>query len=441
MDNRLKTPYAESLDFSFQHQLPGGFTFEEAYVGRLGHHLLQQLDLAEPVDYKDPSGGGDYFSAARILSAEVDAAPFGTFNGGTQKVNNNIAAIPFFEDVFPYMKNTDYIGESATQAVFNNAWAPQRYTNGETLALALLDVFGVFPGSPNSAPGAPNSTFWTDQFSSLYAWDTIGNSSYNALQFTLRHPASHGLTTDFSYTFSKSLDIGSETERNSQLNTSLDSGYTNFAIQNTWNPKLNRGPSDFDTHSLFTGDWVYALPIGRGRPWLGGANHITDALIGGWQIAGLTRWTSGLPYTLESPAYPTNYNNPAFSIQVAPFQQKKQFIAGEPHALSPAVSSAIGNGIYYGNPIRLPYAGEAGQRNNYRGDGYFDIDSSVSKSWKLGELATLKFAAEAYNLTNSSRFDVSLSGLTANTASPLLGIYYATLSTYRRMQFGLRVDF
>ena len=441
MDNRLKTPYAESYDFSFQHQLPGGFTFEEAYVGRLGHHLLQQLDLAEPVDYKDPSGGGDYFSAARLLSAEVDAAPFGTFNGGTQKVNNNIAAIPFFENVFPYMKNTDYIGESATQAVFNNAWAPQRYTNGETLALAILDVFGIFPGSPNSAPGAPSSTFWTDQFSSLYAWDTIGNSSYNALQFTLRHPASHGLTTDFSYTFSKSLDIGSETERNSQLNTSLDSGYTNFAIQNTWNPKLNRGPSDFDTHSLFTGDWVYALPIGRGRSWLGGANHITDALIGGWQIAGLTRWTSGLPYTLESPAYPTNYNNPAFSIQVAPFQQKKQFIAGVPHALSPAVSSAIGNGIYYGNPIRLPYAGEAGQRNNYRGDGYFDIDSSVSKSWKLGELATLKFAAEAYNLTNSSRFDVSLSGLTANTASPLLGIYYATLSTYRRMQFGLRVDF
>jgi hypothetical protein len=43
--------------------------------------------------------------------------------------------------------------------------------------------------------------------------DSIGNSSYNALQFTLRHPASHGLTVDVSYTFSKSLDLGSETER------------------------------------------------------------------------------------------------------------------------------------------------------------------------------------------------------------------------------------
>jgi hypothetical protein len=331
--------------------------------------------------------------------------------------------------------------QSATQAIFNNAWAPQRYTNGETLALAILDVFGVFPGNPNSGPGAASSTFWTDQFSSLYAWDTIGSSSYNALQFTIRHPASHGLTIDFSYTFSKLLDIGSETERNSQLNTTLDDGYTNFAIQNTWNPKLNKAPSDFDTHSLFTGDWVYALPIGSGKAWLGGANHLTEALIGGWQIAGLARWTSGLPYTIESPAYPTNYNNPAFSFQVAPLPQKKQFIAGVPHAFSPAVTSAIGSGIYFGSPIRLPYAGEAGSRNNYRGDGYFDIDSSVSKSWKLGELATLKFAAEAYNLTNSSRFDVRLSGLTADTASPVLGTYYATLSTYRRMQFGLRADF
>jgi hypothetical protein len=439
MDNRLKTPYAESYNFSFQHQLRGGFTMEEDYVGRLGHHLLQQLDLAEPVDYVDPSGGGDYFSAARILSKEVDAAP--SFGANGVKVNNNVAAIPYFENVFPYMKGTDYIGESATQAIFNNAWAPQRYTNGETLALAILDVFGIFPGSPNTGPGSPQSTFWTDQFSSLYAWDTIGNSSYNALQFTLRHPASHGLTTDFSYTFSKSLDLGSETERNSQLNTSLDDGYTNFAIQNTWNPKLNKAPSDFDTHSLFTGDWVYALPVGRGKALASGANRITDAVIGGWQWAGLARWTSGLPFTIESPAYPSNYNNPAFSFQTAPIKLKKQYEGGVPHVLDPATTAAIGNGIYFGSPIRLPYAGEAGSRNNYRGDGYFDIDSSLTKNWKLGDLATLKFAAEAYNVTNSARFDVSLAGLTADTASPVLGTYYSTLSTYRRMQFGLRVDF
>jgi Carboxypeptidase regulatory-like domain/TonB dependent receptor len=436
IDNHLKTPYAEAYNLSFQHEFPGGFTFEEAYVGRLGRHLLQELDLAEPVDYVDPNGGGEYFAAAKILSKEVDAAPFGVepygvFAGSTQKVNNNIAAIPFFENVFPYMKNADYPGESATQATFNNWWSSQRYTNGETLAIAVMDFY--------NNPGTPR--FWSNQFSSLYALDSIGTSSYNALQFTLRHPASHGLTIDVSYTFSKSLDLGSETERASALGNT-DNAYTNFAIQNTWNPKLNKGPSDFDTHSLVTTDWVYALPVGRGKAALSDSNRLVDALIGGWQWAGLARVTSGLPFTLEDPAFPTNYDNPGFTIQTAPIKTKKQFVAGIPHIFDAATTSAIGNGIHFGGPpIRLPYAGEAGQRNNYRGDGYFDIDSSLTKSWGIGDWAKLKFAAEAYNITNSVRFDVSPVGLTAATASPALGTYNTPLSTYRRMQFGLRLDF
>jgi len=65
----------------------------------------------------------------------------------------------------------------------------------------------------------------------------------------------------------------------------------------------------------------------------------------------------------------------------------------------------------------------------------------VSKSWKMGDFASLKFAAEAYNITNSVRFDTSLNGLVGSSASPNLGTYAAPLSTYRRMQFGLRVDF
>lgn len=444
IDNHLKTPYAEAFNVSFQRELPGGFSFEEAYVGRLGHHLLQELDLAEPVDYVDPGGTGDYYSAARILSQEVDAAPFGVeqygiFAGNTQKVNNNVASIPYFESVFPYMKNQDYQGESATQAIFNNAWSPERYTNGETLSLAFLDVFGIFPGSPFNG-GPSQSTFWSSQFSSLYSLSSIGNSSYNALQFTLRHPASHGLTVDVSYTFSKSLDYGSETER-SNIFSDVDDAYTNFAIQNTWNPKLNKGVSDFDTHSMVTTDWVYQLPVGRGKAALAGINQFADAFIGGWQWAGLSRWTSGLPFTLESPAFPTNYDNPAMTFNVGNVRTHRNIVNGIPHVFDATTAAAIGNGIYFGNPIRLPYAGEAGSRNTFRGDGYFDIDSAVTKTWRVGDWAQVKFAAEAYNITNSVRFDTSPNGLVAATGSPTLGTYDAPLSTYRRMQFSLRVDF
>ena len=55
--------------------------------------------------------------------------------------------------------------------------------------------------------------------------------------------------------------------------------------------------------------------------------------------------------------------------------------------------------------MRLPYPGEAGMRNKFRGDGVFDIDSSLAKSWNLGERARMKFAWEVFNVTNSVRFD------------------------------------
>jgi hypothetical protein len=179
--------------------------------------------------------------------------------------------------------------------------------------------------------------------------------------------------------------------------------------------------------------------VGRGKSLLGDTNRVADALIGGWQWAGLGRWTSGLPFTLLSPAFPTNWDLQAYGVETGAVKLRKHLVNGIPQIFDNP--SAISNGIYTGNPVRLAYPGEAGQRNNYRGDGYFDLDSSLTKSWNLGDWARLKFAAEAYNLTNSARFDVSPVGLNGQTASGTLGSYGATLSTYRRMQFSLRMDF
>ena len=81
-------------------------------------------------------------------------------------------------------------------------------------------------------------------------------SYYNAAQLTLRHPMKNGLTMDFSYTFSKSIDMGSDAERSQ---TSYG------AIQNVWNPSLSRGLSDFDTKHLITVDWSMNLPLGAGK--------------------------------------------------------------------------------------------------------------------------------------------------------------------------------
>jgi hypothetical protein len=422
IDNHLKTPYSESFDLSFQRLLPGGFTFEMAYVGRLGRHLMQQLDLAEPTNLVDPNGGGDYFSAGTQLSKIVDA------NGGDP--NAVVQPIKYFEDVFPQLAGN---GASATQNIYTNEWAPYRYSLGETTSLADLDFFCVYT--------CPQGTrFYQSQFSSLYAWSSIGTSSYHAGQFILRHPASHGLQFDFSYTWSKSLDMGSDTQRA----TEIGSNGAESEILNSWKPKLNKSPSDFDIRHLVTVDAVYKLPFGRGR-WLGsGANRFTDAFIGGWQLSGLSRVTSGLPFSVYAPGWATNWQIESYGVQTAPVKIRKHIDAnGAPQVFDNP--DAINAGVTGPDtPIRLPFPGEAGQRNNFRGDGYFDIDSSLSKTWTLFHENTLGFAWDVFNVTNSVRFDTngnSKNGLNEQLTSGTLGVYSGTLSAPRVMQFSLRYAF
>jgi hypothetical protein len=443
IDSKLKTPYSESFDLSVQRELPGGFTLEAAYVGRLGRHLLQSLDLAEPTDFVDPGGGGDYYAAGSQLSKLVDANggySLSAVNGCNCNQYAQVPAIPYFENMFPWMANYDYSGESATQAIYSDEWNPSRANLGATTALIDLDLFcgtafqNPYSGGYNGYPCPANFTsrFWQYQFASLFSLSTMGMSYYNAGQLTLRHPMSHGLQMDVSYTMSQSIDEGSDTERNPAL-------VGNFSIiYNTWKPGLNRGPSDFDTRHLLTVDYVYQLPFGRGKMLLGNTNKIADSLIGGWQMSGILRSTSGLPFSFSEPGYTTNWTYGSLGVVTAPVKMRRHFDGnGNPQFFDN--SDAINNGVLTGSPIRLPYPGEAGQRNNFRGDGYFDLDSGVSKSWKLAEFGNLKFAWEVYNVTNTVRFDPAT--INSQLTEGNLGVATALLTTPRRMQFSLRYDF
>ena len=423
IDNDIKTPYSYGLDFSIQQELPGGFVFETNYVGRLGRHLMQQIDLAEPANYVDPKGGGDYFTAADQLSKFTDE------NGDDP--NATVPTIQYFEDVFG-TSNPPPAGESETQSIYTNFWSYYRDGAGETSAIYDLDLY------PNGGSNPPLWDFFQSQFSSLYAWSSIGTSSYHALQFTLRHPASHGLTTDVSYTFSKSLDMGSGAERANEFSSDSFGG---AGIQNSWNPKLNKGPSDFDIRNLVTIDAVYQLPFGRGKAILGGANRVVDSIIGGWQLSGLSRWASPLPFSVLEPGWSTNWQLEGQGVVTGKVQVKKHIVDGVPQVFAGNTANTINNGIVNGNPIRLPYPGEAGQRNNFRGDGYLDVDSALAKTWDLHEELKLKFAAEVYNIANTVRFDDSPLNLNGGLTSGTFGAYGGMLSTYRRMQFGLRLDF
>jgi len=87
--------------------------------------------------------------------------------------------------------------------------------------------------------------------------------------------------------------------------------------------------------------------------------------------------------------------------------------------------------------------GEVGIRNQLRGDGYFNIDLSVSKAWRVPH-GSLTFRWDTFNLTNAVNFDTATLQMAPN--QPGFGRYNGTLATCdgragRCMQFGLNYQF
>ena len=196
IDGQIKTPYSIAADFSVQRQVGKGWTFEAAYVGRFGRHLLQQRDLAAGTDLVDPKSGMDYYTAATLMSKF--ALAHGEDPGAT------ISPIPYFEDLFPTAAaggfsatQNIYTGGSPTNSIGSSfSWAnrPGREV-GAPFRLGLicssLANGGVTPDCSPSLGGLGTPVpYWDPQFSSLFAWSSLGTSSYNAGQLLLRHPMS-----------------------------------------------------------------------------------------------------------------------------------------------------------------------------------------------------------------------------------------------------------
>jgi len=419
LDDHLQTPYSHVFNLSVQRELPGGFTFEANYVGRLGRHLLQQIDMAQPLDLVDSKSGMDYYTAATMMSQFVD-------QGRTQ-----VPTIAYWENLFPGAAGASgggAEGSSATQNIYDNEWQFAR--GNETAALYDLDVLCTM-GCPNGQPGR----YWPLQYSSLFVTSSNGTSSYNAGQFVLRHPMKRNVQIDLSYTYSRSLDLGSDSESN-PTNVLLPNGNAaNFGmIIDAWNPRKNYAVSDFNTTHLLTADWVLKLPVGRGQHFAGNANRFVDAAIGGWDLSGIARVSSGLPFAIsEGLGWGTNWEWSSSMVQTGPVKMRKhQDANGSPQAFDDPIAARAN--------MRSAYPGEPGQRNKYYGDGYFDIDLGLHKAVHFSDRYLLSLAGEVFNLTNSARFDVHQMD-TTSTDGTQMGVYSATLTQYRRVQVSARFQF
>jgi hypothetical protein len=240
------------------------------------------------------------------------------------------------------------------------------------------------------------------------------------------------------YTYSKSLDENSSAERVNEYEngTGIGSGsavaYSGQVI-NSWDKKGLYGPSDYDTTHQLNANWVYDLPLGRGKRLGGGWNTFEDTLFGGWKFSGLTRWTSGYPFSISTYAFGTNYEQDGRAVLLGAAPKTGGSIAdGVPNVFSAGTAAA--------SAFRYAYPGESGQRNNLRGPGYFGADMSLAKVWQLSESQGLRFSWDVFNVTNAVRFDVGtlnqylLYGTT-------LGDFTETLTKPRVMQFGVRYSF
>jgi hypothetical protein len=437
MDQGLKTPYSYAIDFSVGRDLGHDLTLEVAYVGRLSHRLLSQEDVAAPLDLVDPATHIDYFTAAQALAKLYrQGVPVTSITpavvGKTAQYWADIIA-PSADGYATISGCGDPNVNTPLQAAYILFSC---FSGNETTAIQALDQgFGLsdpVTGNPIYATTGPN-TFIDPQFAALYAWRSIGTAAYNGLQVTLRKHMTHGLQFDFNYTYSKSIDISSDANR-------IDSeGGLGSQVINPWNPQALRGPSDFDLRHQVNANWVAELPFGKGRRFAGDANGFVDALLGGWQLTGLARLTSGFPVGVSNGAqWPTNWELSGFATQVAPVTTVGAYkgdgtvnIFGNPAAAAAALNS-------YTNDE----PGQVGNRNTLRGDGFAGLDVGLDKRWKMPwkESHSLQFRWEVYNALNLTRFDVQSLNLSITNAANFGG-YTGLLTNPRTMQFALRYEF
>ena len=192
INDKQKTPYAEAFNLTIQHEFPHNLALTASYVGRLGRHLIQNIDVAMPTNLYDAGSGQNYFQAATAYDKIVDAG----IDPGT------VPDSGYFHNAFPNFSFNGYSGAQAYYAVF----AANR--GNETNALFAADT------DPTASPSGQSFRFFYPQTSSIYAQSSTGVSNYHALQLSVRQALRYGLEYDVNYSYSKSMDEGSDPERN-----------------------------------------------------------------------------------------------------------------------------------------------------------------------------------------------------------------------------------
>jgi len=311
---------------------------------------------------------------------------------------------PYGRNTYPYNENyflsierqlstnsvlsVSYVGSQAHHLLLVFSANP----GNPALCLALSNPAAVAPGTPTCGPYAESATFTTasgqvihgtraplgPNFANDDYQGSFGNSSYNALEASLRH-SGHGLDVMLAYTYSKSLD------ESSSISDPV----------NPFNYRLMRALSAWDMRHNFVATYQYQLPFDRISRRAKAATH-------GWTISGITRVSTGFPVDISSDgdnslmgSLPNGVNN--HSIDLPDFTPGPLNLNHNPR-----------NGLPYFNtslfaPNALGTPGTASRRSFY-GPGMLNFDLALLRSFAFTESKVLQFRLETFNTFNHAQF-------------------------------------
>ena len=294
-----------------------------------------------------------------------------------------------------YVLNVGYVGNNAIRPLVN------------------LNANASLPGT-GSAGGLLSQAYGKNMTGTINALVPFKNTNYNSMQLKFSRRYAQGTSFGLAYTWSRAIDYSDNEEL-----SSLSFPYPTF-----W--EKNRAAAGFDRTNNFELWGLFALPFGPGQRWV--SSGVGGAILGGWQISPIISNMTGVPFTVSAGSGPLNANG---SGQTADLVGKYKILHGKPPRTgvtctqgdpkcayfdptafaAPLITSAAN--AHYGNT----------NRNEFRGPGYFNMNLSVRRDFKVKERVTITIRADAFSLTNTPHFGNpgATCPASATTAGPVAG--------------------
>ncbi len=235
-----------------------------------------------------------------------------------------------------------------------------------------------------------------------------GKSEYHSMQVKVDRRFKNGILVTNSYTLGRARDYTSE----------------NFGISVPIDRERSWGLADFNRTHSYTLSALYELPWGPGKKWLN--EGVTASVLGGWQLSGLFLAYSGVPLNITASG---TLNTPGNTLY-ANLNGEQQVLGG----LGPG-QKYLDTSVYAVPPTAT--LGSMTRNAGPEGPGFWELDMSLFKRFKLSSRITTEFRVDAFNVTNSVRWG----NPNTNVGNVQFGIINGTNDSQRRLRFGGRVTF